>query len=422
VDKLIVRGGNRLVGTVKTSGAKNAVLPIIAASILGETPSHLDEIPKLEDVRTICGVLKYLGVKIDDSKEHELVLDTSRITAYEAPYELVRTMRASFVVLGPLLARMGHARISQPGGCAIGSRPIDLHLKGFEALGAKISQDHGFVEAYAPNGLKGADIYLDFPSVGATENIMMAACLAEGTTTLENPAEEPEIVDLANYLNQMGARIRGAGTDVIRIEGVKHMHGAEHTAIPDRIEAGTYMIAAAMTHGDVIIENVLAEHQKPLLAKLREAGVLIEEDIDRIHVSCPGELKGVNVKTLPYPGFPTDMQAQIMAMMTICQGRSTVMETVFENRFMHVVELNRMGASIATTGARGAIIEGPAKLTGCEVSATDLRAGAALILAGLVAEGTTTVGNLHHIDRGYEDIVGKLKALGADIQRISVKD
>lgn len=422
MDKLIVRGGNRLVGTVKTSGAKNAVLPIIAASILGETPSHLDEIPKLEDVRTICGVLKYLGVKIDDSKEHELVLDTSRITAYEAPYELVRTMRASFVVLGPLLARMGHARISQPGGCAIGSRPIDLHLKGFEALGAKISQDHGFVEAYAPNGLKGADIYLDFPSVGATENIMMAACLAEGTTTLENPAEEPEIVDLANYLNQMGARIRGAGTDVIRIEGVKSMHGAEHTAIPDRIEAGTYMIAAAMTHGDVIIENVLAEHQKPLLAKLREAGVLIEEDIDRIHVACPGELKGVNVKTLPYPGFPTDMQAQIMAMMTICQGRSTVMETVFENRFMHVVELNRMGANIATTGARGAIIEGPAKLTGCEVNASDLRAGAALILAGLVAEGTTTVGNLHHIDRGYEDIVGKLKALGADIQRISVKD
>ena len=422
MDKLIVRGGNRLVGTVKTSGAKNAVLPIIAASILGETPSHLDEIPKLEDVRTICGVLKYLGVKIDDSKEHELVLDTSRITAYEAPYELVRTMRASFVVLGPLLARMGHARISQPGGCAIGSRPIDLHLKGFEALGAKISQDHGFVEAYAPNGLRGADIYLDFPSVGATENIMMAACLAEGTTTLENPAEEPEIVDLANYLNQMGARIRGAGTDVIRIEGVKHMHGAEHTAIPDRIEAGTYMIAAAMTHGDVIIENVLAEHQKPLLAKLREAGVLIEEDIDRIHVACPGQLKGVNVKTLPYPGFPTDMQAQFMAMMTISQGRSTVMETVFENRFMHVVELNRMGANIATTGARGAIIEGPAKLTGCEVNASDLRAGAAMILAGLVAEGTTTIGNLHHIDRGYEDIVGKLKGLGADIQRISVKD
>ncbi|MBQ9635928.1 MAG: UDP-N-acetylglucosamine 1-carboxyvinyltransferase [Acidaminococcaceae bacterium] len=422
MDKLIVRGGNRLVGTVKTSGAKNAVLPIIAASILGETPSHLDEIPKLDDVRTICGVLKYLGVKVDDSREHELTLDTSNISAYEAPYELVRTMRASFVVLGPLLARKGHARISQPGGCAIGSRPIDLHLKGFEALGAKISQDHGFVEAYAPNGLKGADIYLDFPSVGATENIMMAACLAEGTTTLENPAEEPEIVDLANYLNQMGARVRGAGTDIIRIEGVKHMHGCEHAVIPDRIEAGTYMIAAAMTHGDVIIENVLAEHQKPLLAKLREAGVLIEEDIDRIHVACPGELKGIHVKTLPYPGFPTDMQAQIMAMMTICSGRSSVMETVFENRFMHVVELNRMGANIVTSGARGALIEGPARLTGCEVNASDLRAGAAMILAGLVAEGQTTIGNLHHIDRGYEDIVGKLQALGADIQRISVKD
>ena len=349
-------------------------------------------------------------------------MDTSNITAYEAPYNLVRTMRASFVVLGPLLARMGHARISQPGGCAIGSRPIDLHLKGFEALGATITQDHGFIDAVAPNGLKGADIYLDFPSVGATENIMMAACLAEGVTTLENPAEEPEIVDLANYLNQMGARVRGAGTDVIRIEGVQHMHGCDHTVIPDRIEAGTYMIAAAMTHGDIIIENVLAEHQKPLLAKLREAGVLIEEDIDRIHVSCPGPLKGINVKTMPYPGFPTDMQPQIMAMMTISEGRSNLIETVFENRFMHVVEMNRMGANIATTGARAALIEGPSQLTGCEVNATDLRAGAAMILSGLVAEGTTTIGNLHHIDRGYEDIVGKLQALGADIQRITVTE
>ena len=239
MDKLIVKGGNRLVGTVKTSGAKNAVLPIIAASILGESPSRLDEIPQLEDVKTICGVLEHLGVRVDRSEPHVLQMDTSNITAYEAPYNLVRTMRASFVVLGPLLARMGHARISQPGGCAIGSRPIDLHLKGFEALGATITQDHGFIDAVAPNGLKGADIYLDFPSVGATENIMMAACLAEGVTTLENPAEEPEIVDLANYLNQMGARVRGAGTDVIRIEGVQHMHGCDHTVIPDRIEAGT---------------------------------------------------------------------------------------------------------------------------------------------------------------------------------------
>lgn len=422
MDKLIVKGGNRLVGTVKTSGAKNAVLPIIAASILGESPSRLDEIPQLEDVKTICGVLEHLGVRVDRSEPHVLQMDTSNITAYEAPYNLVRTMRASFVVLGPLLARMGHARISQPGGCAIGSRPIDLHLKGFEALGATITQDHGFIDAVAPNGLKGADIYLDFPSVGATENIMMAACLAEGVTTLENPAEEPEIVDLANYLNQMGARVRGAGTDVIRIEGVQHMHGCDHTVIPDRIEAGTYMIAAAMTHGDIIIENVLAEHQKPLLAKLREAGVLIEEDIDRIHVSCPGPLKGINVKTMPYPGFPTDMQPQIMAMMTISEGRSNLIETVFENRFMHVVEMNRMGANIATTGARAALIEGSSQLTGCEVNATDLRAGAAMILSGLVAEGTTTIGNLHHIDRGYEDIVGKLQALGADIQRITVTE
>lgn len=422
MDKLIVKGGNRLVGTVKTSGAKNAVLPIIAASILGESPSRLDEIPQLEDVKTICGVLEHLGVRVDRSEPHVLQMDTSNITAYEAPYNLVRTMRASFVVLGPLLARMGHARISQPGGCAIGSRPIDLHLKGFEALGATITQDHGFIDAVAPNGLKGADIYLDFPSVGATENIMMAACLAEGVTTLENPAEEPEIVDLANYLNQMGGRVRGAGTDVIRIEGVQHMHGCDHTVIPDRIEAGTYMIAAAMTHGDIIIENVLAEHQKPLLAKLREAGVLIEEDIDRIHVSCPGPLKGINVKTMPYPGFPTDMQPQIMAMMTISEGRSNLIETVFENRFMHVVEMNRMGANIATTGARAALIEGPSQLTGCEVNATDLRAGAAMILSGLVAEGTTTIGNLRHIDRGYEDIVGKLQALGADIQRIIVTE
>ncbi|MDY6303646.1 MAG: UDP-N-acetylglucosamine 1-carboxyvinyltransferase [Succiniclasticum sp.] len=422
MEKLIVKGGNRLVGTVKTSGAKNAVLPIIAASILGETPSHLDEIPQLEDVRTICGVLEYLGVKVDAGEDHALTLDTRTITADEAPYELVRSMRASFVVMGPLLARVGHARISQPGGCAIGSRPIDLHLKGFELLGARITQDHGFIEASAPHGLKGANIYLDFPSVGATENIMMAACLAEGTTILENPAEEPEIVDLANYLNQMGAHVRGAGTDVIRIEGVRHMHGSAHTVIPDRIEAGTYMIGAAMTHGDVIIENVLVEHQKPLLAKLREAGVLIEEDIDRIHVTCPGDLKAINIKTMPYPGFPTDMQAQMMAMMTICHGRSTVMETVFENRFMHVVELNRMGAAIETTGARVALIEGPAKLTGCEVNATDLRAGAAMVLSGLVAEGTTTIGNLHHIDRGYENLVGKLQALGGDIRRVTVED
>lgn len=420
MEKLIVKGGNRLVGAVKTSGAKNAVLPIIAASILGTTPSHLDEVPMLEDVHTISEVLKCLGLAVECSPEKNVLdIDSTEITSYEAPYELVRTMRASFLVMGPLLARIGKARISMPGGCAIGARPIDIHLKGFEALGVKIEQGHGYIEASAPEGLKGTSIYFDFPSVGATENIMMAASLAEGTTILENAAEEPEIVDLANYLNKMGAKIRGAGTDTIRIEGVDKLHGADYTIIPDRIEAGTYMIAAAMTGGDVIVENVLPEHQKPLIAKLREAGAMVEEDIDKVRVIGKNPLKAVSIKTLPYPGFPTDMQAQMMAMMVIAEGRSKVTETVFENRFMHVVELNRMGAQISTEG-RSAVIDGPCKLTGCDVRATDLRAGAAMILAGLVAEGTTRIGDLHHIDRGYENIVAKLKNLGADIERIDV--
>lgn len=420
MEKLIVKGGNRLVGAVKTSGAKNAVLPIIAASILGTTPSHLDEVPMLEDVHTISEVLKCLGLSVECSPEKNVLdIDSTEITSYEAPYELVRTMRASFLVMGPLLARIGKARISMPGGCAIGARPIDIHLKGFEALGVKIEQGHGYIEASAPEGLKGTSIYFDFPSVGATENIMMAASLAEGTTILENAAEEPEIVDLANYLNKMGAKIRGAGTDTIRIEGVDKLHGADYTIIPDRIEAGTYMIAAAMTGGDVVVENVLPEHQKPLIAKLREAGAVVEEDIDKVRVIGQNPLKAVSIKTLPYPGFPTDMQAQMMAMMVIAEGRSKVTETVFENRFMHVVELNRMGAQISTEG-RSAVIDGPCKLTGCDVRATDLRAGAAMILAGLVAEGTTRIGDLHHIDRGYENIVAKLKKLGADIERVDV--
>ena len=420
MEKLIVKGGNRLVGAVKTSGAKNAVLPIIAASILGTTPSHLDEVPMLEDVHTISEVLKCLGLAVECSPEKNVLdIDSTEITSYEAPYELVRTMRASFLVMGPLLARIGKARISMPGGCAIGARPIDIHLKVFEALGVKIEQGHGYIEASAPEGLKGTSIYFDFPSVGATENIMMAASLAEGTTILENAAEEPEIVDLANYLNKMGAKIRGAGTDTIRIEGVEKLHGADYTIIPDRIEAGTYMIAAAMTGGDIVVENVLPEHQKPLIAKLREAGAVVEEDIDKVRVIGKNPLKAVSIKTLPYPGFPTDMQAQMMAMMVIAEGRSKVTETVFENRFMHVVELNRMGAQISTEG-RSAVIDGPCKLTGCDVRATDLRAGAAMILAGLVAEGTTRIGDLHHIDRGYENIVAKLKNLGADIERVDV--
>lgn len=421
MERLIVKGGNRLVGTVKTSGAKNAVLPIIAASILGTSPSRLDEIPALEDVRTICAVLECLGIKVDASEPHTLKIDSREITSCEAPYELVRSMRASFLVMGPLLARKGYARISQPGGCAIGTRPIDLHLKGFEALGVKIEQGHGYIEASAPEGMTGANIYLDFPSVGATENIMMAAAMANGTTVLENPAEEPEIVDLANYLSQMGARVRGAGTNVITIEGVSELHGVQHSVIPDRIEAGTYMIAAAMTGGDVIIENVLPEHQKPLIAKLREAGALVEEDIDRIHVAGSGSLKAVDIKTLPYPGFPTDMQAQMMAMLSVAEGRSKITETVFENRFMHVVELNRMGANITTEG-RSAVITGPAHLTGCTVRATDLRAGAAMILAGLVAEGATEICDIYHIDRGYEEIAAKLTRLGADIKRVGTKD
>lgn len=421
MERLIVKGGNRLVGTVKTSGAKNAALPIIAASILGTSPSRLDEIPALEDVRTICAVLECLGIKVDASEPHTLKIDSREITSCEAPYELVRSMRASFLVMGPLLARKGYARISQPGGCAIGTRPIDLHLKGFEALGVKIEQGHGYIEASAPEGMTGANIYLDFPSVGATENIMMAAAMANGTTVLENPAEEPEIVDLANYLNQMGARVRGAGTNVITIEGVSELHGVQHSVIPDRIEAGTYMIAAAMTGGDVIIENVLPEHQKPLIAKLREAGAMVEEDIDRIHVVGSGRLKAVDIKTLPYPGFPTDMQAQMMAMLSVAEGRSKITETVFENRFMHVVELNRMGANITTEG-RSAVITGPAHLTGCTVRATDLRAGASMILAGLVAEGATEICDIYHIDRGYEEIAAKLTRLGADIKRVGTKD
>lgn len=418
MEKLVVSGGNKLQGTVKISGAKNAVLPIIAASILGTTPSTLEEIPSLDDVATICEVLQCLGVKVDKSKQGSLIIDSTNITSCEAPYELVRKMRASFLVMGALLARKGKTKISLPGGCAIGTRPIDIHLKGFEALGAEIIMGHGYIEASAPNGLKGARVYLDFPSVGATENIMMAAALAEGKTLLENPAQEPEIVDLANYLNVMGARVRGAGTNQIRIDGVKELKGANHTVIPDRIEAGTFMIAVAMTGGDVRVSNVLSEHLKPLIAKLTEAGVKIEEDIDGVRVISDGIVNAVDVKTLPYPGFPTDMQAQLMAMATIANGTSIITETVFENRFMHATELMRMGANIKIEG-HSAVVEGVKKLTGCQVKATDLRAGAAMVLAGMVAEGVTEIGCIHHIDRGYEILVDKFKSIGADIKRIS---
>lgn len=421
MEKLVVKGGTRLVGTVKTSGAKNAVLPIIAASILGTTPSHLDEVPQLEDVHTISEVLKCLGLAVSCPEPNVLDIDSTKITSYEAPYELVRTMRASFLVMGPLLARVGKARISMPGGCAIGARPIDIHLKAFEALGVKIEQGHGYIDASAPNGLKGTNIYFDFPSVGATENVLMAASLAEGVTIVENAAEEPEIVDLANYLNKMGAKIRGAGTDTIRIEGVKELHGADYTIIPDRIEAGTYMIAAAMTGGDVIIENVLPEHQKPLIAKLREAGAFVEEDIDKVRVVGKLPLKPVAIKTLPYPGFPTDMQPQMTTVLTLAQGTSLVTEGVWSSRYRYVDELKRMGARIQVDD-KTAVVEGVEKLTGAPIQAYDLRAGAALVIAALAAEGESEISNVQYIERGYEDIIGKLRALGADIRAVEEPD
>ncbi|MBQ3443868.1 MAG: UDP-N-acetylglucosamine 1-carboxyvinyltransferase [Selenomonadaceae bacterium] len=419
MERLIIKGGKRLSGTVKISGAKNAVLPVIAATLLGQDRATcLDEVPNLDDVRTISEVLRSLGVKVThEPQNNKLHVDATSIENITAPYDLVRRMRASFLIMGPLLARLGRAKISLPGGCAIGTRPIDLHLKGFEALGAKISIGHGYIEAIAPEGLKGAQIYLDFPSVGATENILMAASMAQGQTIIENPAQEPEIVDLANYLNIMGAKIRGAGTNVIKVEGVPKLIARDYTIIPDRIEAGTYMIAAAMTQGDVYIANAISEHLKPVIAKLKEAGVKVVEDVDGIRVICDRRPRAVDIKTLPYPGFPTDMQAQFMAMLTIANGTSVVTETVFENRFMHVDELRRMGARIKIDG-RTSIVEGQERLTGCQVKATDLRAGAAIVLAALVAEGETQVGYIHHIDRGYDNLVQKLVSLGADIRRI----
>ncbi|MCH4166297.1 MAG: UDP-N-acetylglucosamine 1-carboxyvinyltransferase [Megasphaera sp.] len=421
MEKLVIHGGKPLQGTVRISGAKNAVLPIIVASMLGTTPSTLTEIPKLDDVHTVCDVIGSLGVHIENPQTGTLVIDAHELNATSAPYDLVRRMRASFLVMGPLLARKRRAQISLPGGCSIGARPIDLHLKAFEAMGAVINLENGDIEASVPDGLKGAQIYLDFPSVGATENVLMAASMAEGRTVLQNAAEEPEIVDLATYLNSMGANIRGAGTNVIRIEGVKELHGASHSVIPDRIEAGTFMVGAAMTQGNVFVENALSEHLKPLIAKLKEVGAEVQEDIDGIRVIGHTPLRPADVKTLPYPGFPTDMQAQFMALATICEGTSVITETVFENRFMHVDEFKRMGAKIRIEG-RSAIVEGVPKLKGASVNATDLRAGAALVLAGLVADGETKVGYLYHIDRGYDNLVLKLQRLGADIVRVNIEE
>ena len=403
------------------SGSKNAVLPILAATLLTKEDCVISDVPALRDVDVMCRLLKKLGADVDtESEPGKVRVNASSELKSEAPYDLVKMMRASILVLGALLVRQGHALINLPGGCAIGERPIELHLKGLRALGVKIDEDllvHGIVDARAEN-LKGNDIYLDFPSVGATEVIMMTATLAEGTTVIENAAQEPEIVDLATFLNKMGTRIKGAGTDTIKIEGVRELKGVSHHVIPDRIEAGTFMIAAAITGGQVLIRNMVPNHLKAVIAKLRECGVEISMQDDGVLVKGNREeLVSTDIKTLPYPGFPTDMQSPFMALLTTAKGPSVVIETVFENRFMHVGEFNRMGANIKTDG-RAAIIPGGKSLQGAQVVATDLRAGAAVVLAGLAADGTTEVSQIYHIDRGYENFTEKLKALGANIMRL----
>jgi len=421
LEKIIVRGGQRLSGTVKVEGAKNAVLPVLAATLLAsDGKSVIREVPTLSDVYTINEVIRNLNAEVAFDN-NTVVVDASRVLKEEAPFEYVRKMRASVLVMGSLLARNGRARVALPGGCAIGSRPIDQHLKGFEAMGAKVKVGNGFIEAEVDGRLKGAKIYLDFPSVGATENIMMAATLAQGTTIIENVAKEPEIVDLANFLNKMGARVKGAGTGTLRIEGVDVLFGADHAIIPDRIEAGTFMVAAAITGGDVLVKGAVPEHLSSLIAKMEEMGVEIHEEEDGVRVIGPENLKAVDIKTMPHPGFPTDMQSQMMALLLRAEGTSMITETVFENRFMHVEEFRRMNADIKIEG-RSVILNGPSNLQGAEVSATDLRAAAALILTGLVSEGMTRVTELKHLDRGYVDFHGKLAGLGADIERVKEAD
>jgi len=418
--KYIVEQSGPLVGEVEVSGAKNAVLPILAATVLTGEPCEINDAPRLRDVDVMLDILRSLGAKVtEDWDNHTIIVEAADIVTSEVQYDLVKKMRASFFVMGPLLARTGKTSISLPGGCSIGNRPIDLHLKGLKALGTRILMDsNGSVDGIADK-LKGNLVYLDFPSVGATENIMMAATLAEGITVIENAAEEPEIVDLASFLNKMGAKIKGAGTDMIRIEGVKSLHGTKHAVIPDRIETGTFMVAAAITRGDVLIRNSVPGHVRPAIAKLLECRAIVNDEVDGLRVRGDiNDLVSTNIKTLPYPGFPTDIQALFMALLTTTEGDSQVIETVFENRFMHADELNRMGANIRVDG-RTAYIPGNVRpLIGANVVSTDLRAGAALVLAGLVAKGETVVGDIYHIERGYENFVDKLNALGAKIRRI----
>ena len=423
MEKIIIQGGNnRLVGRVRIEGAKNAVLPLLAATVLAsEGKTTLKNVPVLSDVFTMNNVVRGLNTQVDfDQDENTVVVDATKPLTEEAPYKYVSKMRASIVVLGPILARNGHAKVSMPGGCTIGSRPIDLHLKGLEAMGAQIAQTAGYIEAKADR-LMGAHIYMDFPSVGATQNIMMAATLAQGTTVIENAAREPEIVDLALLLNKMGAKVRGAGTENITIIGVEKLHGAEHNVVQDRIEAGTFMVAAAVTKGDVFIEDAIVEHNQPLISKLGEMGVQFIEEEDGIRVIGPDELKPTDVKTLPHPGFPTDMQAQMTIAQLLATGTSTMTETVFENRFNHLEEMRRMGAQFRID-SHTAVMSGASVLSGAEVRATDLRAAAALIIAGMVAKGYTRVTDLQFLDRGYYEFHQKLRALGATIERVDEPD
>lgn len=424
MDKIIIQGGsNPLVGSVKIEGAKNAVLPLLAATILAKTgKTTLTNVPVLSDVFTMNNVVRGLNTKVTfEQEENRITVDATQPLSEEAPYKYVSKMRASIVVLGPILVRNGHAKVSMPGGCTIGNRPIDLHLKGLEAMGAEIKQTAGFIEAKADR-LHGAHIYMDFPSVGATQNIMMAATLADGVTVIENAAREPEIVDLAVLLNKMGAKVRGAGTETLTITGVKELSGTSHSVVQDRIEAGTFMVAAAMTGGNVLVQDAIWEHNRPLIAKLMEMGVSVTEEDKGIRIrSDLSKLKAVNVKTLPHPGFPTDMQAQFTALMTVAKGESTMIETVFENRFQHLEEMRRMGLHSEIMRDTARIVGGQA-LQGAEVMSTDLRASAALILTGLVAEGETKVGQLTHLDRGYYQFHKKLSNLGASIKRVKEED
>ncbi|HHY47209.1 MAG TPA: UDP-N-acetylglucosamine 1-carboxyvinyltransferase [Firmicutes bacterium] len=415
--KYEVVGGIPLRGVVKVSGAKNSALKLMAASLLAETPCTIRNVPDITDVRTMVGVLTALGARVETPSAGTLRIDPAGLSGWEPPEHLVREMRASIQVMGPLLARFGRVRVRQPGGCDIGPRPIDLHLKGFRALGADIVEDRGFIMAVAPK-LYGAEIHLDFPSVGATENIMMAASLADGTTIIRNAAREPEIVDQQNFLNRLGAMIRGAGTDTIRIVGRKALSGTEYSVLPDRVETGTFMVAIAITGGDAWIENCIPEHVQAVIAKLREAGVKITEEDSRIRVTSGGRPGAVSVRTLPYPGFPTDMHPQISALLSIARGTSVITENIFPNRFRYVEELRRMGADIRLEG-RVAVIEGKERLFATDVDAPDLRGGAALVLAGLAADGVTKVGNIWHIERGYENMAGKLASLGARITRLA---